>query len=118
MHIGTTGTSVTPTNIPYGFYYVSLFESLEALFNRPSIRQQVKLFSVMSILLIYYSHSLQILSGSHNSPGELLYDMCDGAIFEENYILHTSEHALQIIAYYDEFSVTNPLGTRKHKIGI
>ena len=40
-HIGTTGRSVVPTNVPDGFFYVPLLQSLEALLNVSSIFHQV-----------------------------------------------------------------------------
>ena len=59
------------------------------------------------------------MSGPHQSPDELLRDVCDGAIFHDNPILRNDEQALQIIGYYDELTLTNPLMSRakKHKIG-
>ena len=38
--------------------------------------------------------------------------ICDGAIKEENPILHSSDQALQIIGYFDEVTLTNPLMSR------
>ena len=59
------------------------------------------------------------MSGSHRSPDDLLQDICDGTIFNDNPMLHDDERALQIIGYYDEFTLTNPLMSRakQHKIG-
>lgn len=58
--------------------------------------------------------------GSHQSSDEFLRDICDGTIKEENPILHGSDQALQIIGYFDELTVTNPLMSRakKYKIGV
>ena len=46
-------------------------------------------------------------------------DICDGTIFNTNSILCEDDQALQVIAYYDEFTLTNPLMSRakKYKIG-
>ena len=59
------------------------------------------------------------MSGVHCSDGKIMRDVCDGSIFTNNNILCENERALQIIAYYDEFTLTNPLGSRakKYKIG-
>jgi hypothetical protein len=52
-------------------------------------------------------------------PSGLLMDICDGSIYQTNPILQHNDQALQIIAYYDEFTVTNPLMSRakKYKLG-
>ena len=62
---------------------------------------------------------LQVLSGSHQSPDDILRDVCDGSIFAENAVLCDNDKALQIIGYFDEFTLTNPLMSRskKYKIG-
>ena len=60
------------------------------------------------------------MSGSHKSPtNQLLFDICDGNLFEENSILQQNDQALQIIGYYDELTLTNPLMSRakKYKMG-
>ena len=57
------------------------------------------------------------MSGSRHNQGELFFDICDGDLFEnESY----EDPILHIIAYYDEFTMTNPLMSRakKYKIGI
>lgn len=56
--------------------------------------------------------------GSHKSPDDILHDVCDGTIFQDNPVLQNHEQALQIIGYFDEFTLINPLsGLKKHKIG-
>lgn len=62
---------------------------------------------------------MQVTAGSHQSPGDFLRDICDGTIFDSNPILHDDDNALQIVAYYDELTLTQPLMSRakKHKIG-
>lgn len=57
------------------------------------------------------------MSGSHASFGEFLYDICDGSIWANE---NETDNILQIIAYFDEFTLTNPLASRskKHKIGM
>ncbi|XP_060064737.1 uncharacterized protein LOC132545086 [Ylistrum balloti] len=55
---------------------------------------------------------------SHKSNGQELVDFCDGKYFRENPLFSKHENALQVILYFDEFEVVNPLGSRKgiHKI--
>lgn len=52
---------------------------------------------------------------SHQSAG----DVCDGTIFYTNPILQCSDHVLQIIGYFDEVTLTQPLMSRskKYRIG-
>ena len=46
-------------------------------------------------------------------------DICDGDLFASHPVFQRNEKALQIIGYYDELTLTNPIGSRakKHKIG-
>ena len=56
----------------------------------------------------------------HKSPGYLMFDICDGTICETCHILNQDDKALQIIAYYDDFTAENPLSSRarKNKFGM
>ena len=47
-------------------------------------------------------------------------DFCDGEDFKQHPLFGRDPHALVLHFYYDDFQVTNPLGskTKKHKIGI
>ena len=46
-------------------------------------------------------------------------DYCDGQKFQNHPLYRTNPSALQLIIYYDELELCNPLGSRrkKHKIG-
>ena len=50
----------------------------------------------------------------------LIEDYCDGFLFKSNPLFSSEPHSLQIIAYYDELELCNPLGThvKQHKLGI
>ena len=45
--------------------------------------------------------------------------MCDGSVFKEHPVFSHSARAIEIIAYYDEIELCNPLGshTKVHKLG-
>lgn len=47
-------------------------------------------------------------------------DYCDSDGFKEHPLFSQDPYALQLIIYFDEFEVCNPLGSRatKHKIGV
>ena len=50
----------------------------------------------------------------------MIGDLCNGELFKEHSIFSTNPNALQIVAYFDEVELANPLGskTKKNKIGI
>ena len=58
----------------------------------------------------------------HPRPTEsesFLSDFCDGSLFRSHPLFRTTPTALQIVAYYDELEVVNPIGSyvKKHKLG-
>ncbi len=59
------------------------------------------------------------MSGSHQSAGDILADVCDGDYYKNHPVFQRNDRALQIIAYYDELVWTNPLMSRakKYKTG-
>ena len=54
-----------------------------------------------------------------NSNPDMLSDFCDGSLFQTHPLFSIHAHALQVIAYYDELEIVNPIGSyvRKHKLG-
>ena len=52
-------------------------------------------------------------------PDGLLNDYCDGSDFTNHPLFSSEQNALQILLYFDELEVCNPLGTKvkKHKLG-
>ena len=69
---------------------------------------------------IYMYMYLQVMSGIHRGPPDLLFDLGDGDILKSHPIFNIiNENALQIIGYYDEVTITNPLMSRanSYKIG-
>lgn len=48
-----------------------------------------------------------------------LCDFCDGEIYKAHPIFSTDSHVIQIIIYYDDVEVANPLGSHRgvHKLG-
>ena len=50
----------------------------------------------------------------------LIEDFCDGTVFANHPLFSIDPCALQIIAYYDEVEICNPLGShvKKYKLGI
>ena len=67
---------------------------------------------------LYMYYTCQVLRGHQRSDG-LLGDYCDGSVYKSHALFSHVHQALQIIAYYDDVEVCNPLGSRakKHKLG-
>ena len=62
--------------------------------------------------------SIQV-ENSHQRRDGMIADYCDGQAFQQHPLFSRDPCALQIILYYDEVEVVNPLGskTSKHKVG-
>lgn len=56
----------------------------------------------------------------HSLPKGQLGDYCDGEQFRSHPIFSADPHALQIILYYDDLEVCNPIGSysKVHKLGM
>ena len=63
--------------------------------------------------------TLQVLSG-HQRYDDVMEDYVDGSIYKHHPLFLVDPTALQIMLYYDDVEVVNPLGskTKKHKLGI
>ena len=81
------------------FYYVPLLETLKQLLSTNEYITEV--------------------FNSHQSNSQTLNDFCDGESFRTHPLFKEDLYALQIVAYYDELEVVNPIGTyvKKHKLG-
>ena len=55
----------------------------------------------------------------HLQQNNLLSDYCDGQVYQSHPLFSEDKHALQLIMYYDDVEVCNPLGSRAktHKLG-
>ena len=47
---------------------------------------------------------------------DLIADFCDGSLFKSHPLFQTDPHALQLVAYFDEAEICNPLGSQ-NKMG-
>ena len=68
--------------------------------------------------LVIYVPSSQI-SKPHQQEDGLINDFCDGSLFKAHPLFNEEPQALQIIAYYDDVEVCNPLGSHRgiNKLG-
>ena len=57
---------------------------------------------------------------NHGRRDEFLADFCDGSLFKNHPLFGANPEAIQLITYYDELEVCNPLGSHRgmHKLGI
>ena len=55
----------------------------------------------------------------HGSQDNILRELCDGAVFMVHPTFAADNQCIQVIAYYDEVELCNPLGSssKKHKLG-
>ena len=62
---------------------------------------------------------IQVERGHQRCQSEVLSDFCDGSYYRSHQLFSTHANALQIMLYYDDIEVCNPLGshTKKHKLG-
>lgn len=81
------------------FYYIPLLSTLNQLLQIKCVREET-------------------LQRSQHSNGQLC-DISDGEIYKNHSLFMNNPHGLQIIAYYDEVEVCNPLGSYsgKQKLG-
>ena len=78
--------------------YIPIAKTLKSLLQIPDIRAAIN-----------QPHTTQVAKFN---------DMCDGSVFKEHPVFSHSAHAIEIIAYYDEIELCNPLGshTKVHKL--
>ena len=81
------------------FFYIPVEAILTALLHRRDVHEHIQHF--------------------HGSADAVRRDICDGDIFRNHPIFTSDKTTLQIIAYFDEVELCNPLGsaTKTHKLG-
>jgi hypothetical protein len=79
--------------------YVPILETLQAQLNNATVLQEI--------------------TDGHKDIPAFLSDYCDGQQFHKHPLLNSRTPCFQIILYYDELEICNPLGSRrkKHKVG-
>ena len=80
--------------------------------------QYIPILETLKDLLQYEDVYSEVVNG-HRSKDHVLRDLCDGIRIADNPLFGTDPTALQLMLYYDEFTVVNPLGpnVRKYKVG-
>ena len=109
-----------PTEVSLGDpYFVPGFSGTKRrLVQKQDTFQYVSLLGTLRNIL--KTDILEYVLQPHGRDDELLEDFCDGQRFKSHALFSTNPHALQIIGYFDELEVCNPLGThtKTHKLGI
>lgn len=79
----------------------------------------VPILCTLQKLLSLEEFQSEILNSHVAVDGNVLSDFCDGSLFQNHSLFSVDAHALQIVAYYDELEVVNPIGSfvKKHKLG-
>ena len=92
------------------------------LFHSALLPQSVKkcMIGVVYLIIVILMSFFFKIDNPHIRNDGLLSDYCDGDIFRRHPLFSSDPKALQLILYFDEFEVCNPLGSRanRHKIGL
>ena len=102
--------------------YIPLLDTLQSQLDNINILDEVHFLIIVLVNLVkiaMVNFFIQINHGhSEITPG-LLGDYCDSHQFQKHTLYHHYPFSLQLILYYDELELCNPLGSRrkKHKIG-
>ena len=85
------------------FYYIPLYDTLRALLSNGAVISELKSSA---------NRTLQY--------NDVLCDFCDAQQYSDHPLFSKESTALQIVAYYDELEVCNPIGaaSKVHKIGV
>lgn len=84
------------------YYYVPLLKTLGLLLQDESIQEEIRRCK------------------NRARDDNYLEDFCDGSVYRNHDIFSSSPLALQIIGYYDELEISNPLGAyvKRNKVGV
>ncbi|XP_062499071.1 uncharacterized protein LOC134176418 [Corticium candelabrum] len=69
--------------------------------------------------LLQIDELLEQIENPHFNESDVMADMCDGEAFRSHPLYGIDPQALQVILYYDDLEICNPLGSsvKKHKLG-
>ena len=79
------------------FQYIPLLESVRSLLCNSTVMDQIESFP------------------NRISSDGLVHDFCDGNLYRSHPLFSNDKQSLQIIAFYDELKVCNPLGSHVKK---
>ena len=93
---------------PRSIQYISLRNTIRLLINNISFCKMVKNYDGMKT------------SMTRDNRDQYLRDFCDGQVLQNHPLFTSSPTALQLLLYFDDLELCNPLGSksRKHKISV
>ena len=79
----------------------------------------VPILHTLQKLLLLEEFQSEVLNSHYATDENELRDFCDGSLFQNHPLFSVDVHALQIVAYFDELEIVNPIGSfvKKHKLG-
>ena len=101
-------------------YYVDQFTAnVHRKVSRTDKFYYVPLCSTLQKLMDLDDYQAEVLNPHISTSSSVLGDFCDGTLYQSHPLFSIDPYALQIIGYYDELEVVNPLGSyvKKHKLG-
>ncbi|XP_028416072.1 uncharacterized protein LOC114539659 [Dendronephthya gigantea] len=80
---------------------------------------EIMYIPLLEILQQLLNMDFVILEKGHKNENGFIEDYCDGKLFKAHPLFSKDPTALQLMFYYDELEITNPLGSKtgKHKLG-
>lgn len=104
--------------IPHNGYVVDLISSLKVRTMMITLITSQRCY-VWQAMLSNPSVKHEVNNLHNSSNGTTLEDFCDGSFVKNHALFQANPHALQIIIYYDDIEVGNPLGSKSgnHKLG-
>lgn len=80
------------------FYHVPLLHTLKKMLTHPDVSNELN---------------------CPRQSSDLLSDFCDGSVYKQHPLFSSNPNALQIVGYFDELEICNPLGSyvSTHKLG-
>ena len=111
------------------FIYVPILKVLESLLKCPAVYEEVRVLTcAIQVLLVMPNLQFvlcpcllfKIQKGHEQTDPEFLQDFCDSQKAKEHPLFSKHPCSLQIMLYFDEVELCNPLGSfrKKHKLGM
>ena len=110
------------------FQYIPIIAVIQAMLHNNVIYEEVQikcsndmLTTCFILVILNYSsilYFMQVMCGHHRDD-DIVEDFCDSKLAKRHPLFGKDTTALQILLYYDEIEICNPIGASKtkHKIG-
>ena len=97
--------------IPFGepYYVHKHTANMQRKVSRTDKFYYVPIRTTLEKLMELEDYEAEILN-PHPTSSSLLMDFCDGSLFKNHPLFSINRHAFQIVAYYDDLEVVNPIG--------